>query len=164
MPASLTLSDLAKWIDGDIVRGEADLVLSGMASLDQAGPDEASFLGNEKYHAQFLETKAGAVIVGRDVTDGPAETALIADCTWSALAVLPASKSWGTETWSATATTLAMPMMRDSFSTIQKVLRLSDMVPSFLPKCPSEGPLLAPAPQFPGTLIPDQRVARTCRS
>ena len=78
MPASLTLSDLAKWIDGDIVRGEPDLVLSGMASLDQAGPDEASFLGNEKYHAQFLETKAGAVIVGRDVTDGPSGTALIA--------------------------------------------------------------------------------------
>ena len=78
MSASLTLSDLAKWIDGDIVRGEPDLVLSGMASLDQAGPDDASFLGNEKYHAQFIETKAGVVIVGRDVTDGPAETALIA--------------------------------------------------------------------------------------
>ncbi len=78
MSASLTLSDLAKWIDGDIVRGASDLVLSGMAALDQAGPDDASFLGNEKYHAQFLDTKAGAVIVGRGVTDGPEDTALIA--------------------------------------------------------------------------------------
>lgn len=78
MPASLTLSDLAKRIDGDIIRGEPDLVLSGMASLDQAGPTEAGFFGNEKYHAQFLETQAGAVIVGRDVSDGPVTTALIA--------------------------------------------------------------------------------------
>ena len=78
MPASLTLSDLAKWIDGDIVRGESDLSLGGMAALDQAGPGDVSFLGNEKYHAQFLETKASAVIVGRGVTDGPADTALIA--------------------------------------------------------------------------------------
>lgn len=78
MPASLTLSDLAKRIDGDIIRGEPDLVLSGMASLDQAGPTEAGFFGNEKYHSQFLETQAGAVIVGRDVSDGPATTALIA--------------------------------------------------------------------------------------
>jgi len=76
--ATLTLSELAKWVDGEIVRGERDLILSGMAALDQAGPVDASFLGNEKYHPQFLETKAGAVIVGRGVTDGPATTALIA--------------------------------------------------------------------------------------
>ena len=77
MSNSLTLSDLAKWVDGDIVRGDPDLVLSGMAALDQAGPGDASFLGNEKYHAQYLETKAGAVIAGRDVSDGPESTALI---------------------------------------------------------------------------------------
>jgi len=76
--ASLTLSELAKWVGGDIIRGDADLSLNGMAALDQAGPGDASFLGNEKYHAQFLQTKAGAVIVGRGVTDGPASTALIA--------------------------------------------------------------------------------------
>lgn len=75
---SLTLSDLAKWVDGDIVRGDPDLVLSGMAALDQAGPGDVSFLGNEKYHAQYLKTKAGAVIAGRDVRDGPESAALIA--------------------------------------------------------------------------------------
>ena len=78
MPTSLKLSELAEWIDGDIVRGDADLELSGMAALDQAGPGDASFLGNEKYHGQFLATKAGAVIVGRGVTDGPEGTALVA--------------------------------------------------------------------------------------
>ena len=49
-----------------------------MAALDAATAQDVSFLGNEKYHAQFLSTAAAAVIVPRGVTDGPAGTALIA--------------------------------------------------------------------------------------
>jgi UDP-3-O-[3-hydroxymyristoyl] glucosamine N-acyltransferase len=74
----LTLSELARWVDGDIVRGGLDLSLTGMAALDAAGPRDVSFLGNEKYHGQFLQTHAAAVIVPRGVTDGPDGTALIA--------------------------------------------------------------------------------------
>jgi UDP-3-O-[3-hydroxymyristoyl] glucosamine N-acyltransferase len=75
---ALTLSELAQWVDGDIVRGGLDSSLTGMAALDMAGPHDVSFLGNEKYHAQFLETKAAAVIVPRGVNDGPEGVALIA--------------------------------------------------------------------------------------
>lgn len=78
MAVALTLSELAQWIDGDIVRGGLDLSFTGMAALDAAGPHDVSFLGNEKYRGQFLETKAGAVIVPRGVTGGPETTALIA--------------------------------------------------------------------------------------
>jgi UDP-3-O-[3-hydroxymyristoyl] glucosamine N-acyltransferase len=74
----LTLSELARWVDGSIVRGEFNLSLSGMAALDAASPRDVSFLGNEKYHGQFLQTKAGAVLVSPGVTDGPENTALIA--------------------------------------------------------------------------------------
>ena len=74
----LTLSELARWVDGDIVRGGLDLSLTGMAALDAAGSHDVSFLGNEKYHGQFLQTRAAAVIVSRGVTDGPEATALIA--------------------------------------------------------------------------------------
>ncbi len=74
----LTLSELARWVDGDIVRGGLELSLTGMAALDAAGPRDVSFLGNEKYHGQFLLTQAAAVIVPRGVTDGPDGTALIA--------------------------------------------------------------------------------------
>lgn len=49
-----------------------------MAALDAASPHDVSFLGNEKYHGQFLQTRAAAVIVPRGVTDGPEGTALIA--------------------------------------------------------------------------------------
>ncbi len=78
MAFALTLSELAQWIDGDIVRGELDLSLTGMAALDGAAPGDVSFLGNEKYHVQFLATKAAAVIVPRGVTSGPDGSALIA--------------------------------------------------------------------------------------
>ncbi len=78
MAFALTLSELARWVDGDIVRGELDLSLTGMAALDMAGPHDVSFLGNEKYHGQFLQTQAAAVIVPRGMTDGPAGCALVA--------------------------------------------------------------------------------------
>ena len=78
MAKHLTLSELARWIDGDIVRGGLDLFYTGMASLDEAGPSDVSFLGNEKYHSQFLSSKAGAIIVQRGETGGNSDTALIA--------------------------------------------------------------------------------------
>ena len=75
---ALTLSELARLVDGDIVRGELDLLVDGIASLDEAGPSELSFLGNEKYRSQYLATRAAAVIVPRGMTDGPESSALIA--------------------------------------------------------------------------------------
>jgi UDP-3-O-[3-hydroxymyristoyl] glucosamine N-acyltransferase len=72
---SLSLSELAERTDGNIICGDADCLFTGMAALDAAGPEDVSFLGNEKYLPQFLTTKAGAVIVpaGYDFkTDGPA--------------------------------------------------------------------------------------------
>lgn len=78
MALTLTLAELASWIDGDIVRGEPGLPLTGMAALDVAGEGEVSFLGNDKYRHQFLETRAAAVIVPRGETEGPPAAALIA--------------------------------------------------------------------------------------
>lgn len=77
MAFELTLSELAAKIDGHIVRGELDLRLDGIAALDAAGPTDISFLGNEKYHGQFLASKAGVVLVSPAVTDGRADMAVI---------------------------------------------------------------------------------------
>ena len=49
-----------------------------MAALDAAGPHDVSFLGNLKYHGQFLQSRAAAVLVPRGVTDGPETAALVA--------------------------------------------------------------------------------------
>ena len=78
MAFALTLSELARWIDGNIIRGEFDLSLTGMASLDEACATDVSFLGNEKYFPQFAATKAGAVIVPLGTDTGPPSAALIA--------------------------------------------------------------------------------------
>ena len=75
---ALTLSELARLVDGDIVRSGLDGPLTGMASLDAAGPHDISFLGNDKYHGQFLVTQAAAVIVPRGETAGPPSTGLVA--------------------------------------------------------------------------------------
>lgn len=77
MSAALTLSELARLVDGDIVRGGLDLSLAGVSALDAAGPGEVSFFGNDKYRGQFLETRAGAVIAATGETAGPETTALI---------------------------------------------------------------------------------------
>jgi UDP-3-O-[3-hydroxymyristoyl] glucosamine N-acyltransferase len=77
LAAALTLSELALLVDGNIVRGGLDLHLTGVASLDAAGPGDASFLGNDKYRGQFLVTAAGAVIAAAGETGGPESTALI---------------------------------------------------------------------------------------
>jgi UDP-3-O-[3-hydroxymyristoyl] glucosamine N-acyltransferase len=75
LAVSLSLSELAALIDGNIICGEISNLFYGMSALDTAVAEEISFLGNERYLPHFMTTKAGAVIVphGYDFkTDGPA--------------------------------------------------------------------------------------------
>lgn len=53
---------LAELVGGK-VRGNADLLISGVAPLDRAGSGEISFLANPKYRSQLDETRADVVIV-----------------------------------------------------------------------------------------------------
>ena len=46
---------------------EIDLLLTGVAPLQAAGPDEVSFLDNRRYAAALEATSAGAVIVHPDM-------------------------------------------------------------------------------------------------
>ena len=64
-------------VGGDIVRGEPEKTFAGMAALDAAGPQDISFLGNEKYRPLFQTTAAGVVIVPPGETDGPEAVSLI---------------------------------------------------------------------------------------
>jgi UDP-3-O-[3-hydroxymyristoyl] glucosamine N-acyltransferase len=75
---TLTLSQLAHLVGGSIVRGEPDRIFDGIASLNEAGPSEISFLGNEKYRPQFFATRAGVVILPPGYTEGPEGVALVA--------------------------------------------------------------------------------------
>ena len=54
------------------------LMLTGVAPLQTAGPEEVSFLDNRKYAAALAETRAGAAIVHRDMAEKvPAGTVAI---------------------------------------------------------------------------------------
>lgn len=72
------MAELAALVGGTMVRGDAAHELCGVAALGEAGPADVSFLGNEKYHAQFLTTRAGAVLVEPGVVDGPEGCGLVA--------------------------------------------------------------------------------------
>ncbi|MCL4163576.1 UNVERIFIED_CONTAM: hypothetical protein GTU68_026408, partial [Idotea baltica] len=50
---------------------------SGISSLDEAGPDEISFLGNPRYKTQLPGTKAGVVLVPEGDWEAPESCVLI---------------------------------------------------------------------------------------
>lgn len=65
----IKLIELAERIGGALT-GDGEVMIRAAAALDEAGPNDISFLANPKYAAQVGETKAAAVIVGNDYT-GP---------------------------------------------------------------------------------------------
>ncbi len=78
-----TLGELAQITQSELGPGaDADMELSDVAPLDKAGVGDLSFLDNIKYKKDFLETKAGAVIVKPDFQeDAPKGVALLVSYT-----------------------------------------------------------------------------------
>lgn len=69
----LSLEKLAELTGGKIIRSGSCKEFTGVASLLEADGSEISFLGNEKYFNDFLQTKAGVVIIPPGVPKLPAE-------------------------------------------------------------------------------------------
>jgi UDP-3-O-[3-hydroxymyristoyl] glucosamine N-acyltransferase len=59
------LDELAKHVGGE-VRGRADRPIRGISTLDEAGPDELSFLANVRYRRKAMKTRAAAVVVAKE--------------------------------------------------------------------------------------------------
>jgi UDP-3-O-[3-hydroxymyristoyl] glucosamine N-acyltransferase len=71
---SYTLREIVARLGGEAV-GEAASPITGVATLDSAGPAHIAFLANPKYRGKLATTRAGAVIVGpgdREHARGPA--------------------------------------------------------------------------------------------
>lgn len=66
-----TLGDIAALSGAELADAPrvADIVIHDVAPLDQAGPQDVSFLDNRKYKDHFLATKAGACFVAPDMAD-----------------------------------------------------------------------------------------------
>ncbi len=61
---------------GGYVSGDPSTVVSGVAPLDIAGPDQISFLANPKYHGKLADCQAAAIIVHPDL-EGSVSTPLL---------------------------------------------------------------------------------------
>lgn len=66
---SRTLAQIAQHVDGQVV-GDRDYAITGVGTLTQAGPEQISFLANNKYRKFLRSTRAGAVIVAPGFGEG----------------------------------------------------------------------------------------------
>jgi UDP-3-O-[3-hydroxymyristoyl] glucosamine N-acyltransferase len=60
---ALTLREIVAQLGGEAV-GEVSAPLTGVSTLDSAGPSQIAFLSNPKYRGRLATTRAGAVILG----------------------------------------------------------------------------------------------------
>lgn len=85
MSRSLTLSQIAELVGGEIRRGEGSEAFTGLNALKDAAPTDVSFCGNAKYLRDFQNSDAGVVLVGRDADISNTRMAIIAvdNPTWA---------------------------------------------------------------------------------
>lgn len=62
--AGRTVAEIAAFVGGT-VEGDATRVLHAVRGLEDAGPDDVSFLANRRYARLLAETRAGCVLVGK---------------------------------------------------------------------------------------------------
>lgn len=65
---SAKLSQLAEMVHGEIL-GDPDMVISGVADLESAGPNDISFVADAKAVQQIARTKASAIIVPQAIEE-----------------------------------------------------------------------------------------------
>ena len=86
MGASFTLGRIAEAL-GATLEGDPSRVVMAVAPLETAGPEDISFLANPRYLRAATESRAAAVVVGREV-EGLPQALLRVDSTQAALIVL----------------------------------------------------------------------------
>lgn len=68
----LTLGDIATTVGAQLYGGNTATPIGGVATLQQAGPQQISFLSNPRYRKFLATTRAGAVILSQqDASDCP---------------------------------------------------------------------------------------------
>lgn len=87
MPVQYSLAQIAALVGGEL-HGDAELVIRGMASLQQACPDQLSFLANAQYRKYLPATQAGAVLLTAEDAVGYAGNHIIVSHPYLAYAQL----------------------------------------------------------------------------
>jgi UDP-3-O-[3-hydroxymyristoyl] glucosamine N-acyltransferase len=72
MPAdperAIELEELGRFVDGQML-GDTGVRVSGVSSLEQAGPDDLSFVADARHVKTALQSRAAAFVVGQPVPD-----------------------------------------------------------------------------------------------
>lgn len=77
-PPELTAGELAAVVRGAL-EGECAARLRTVATLDDAGPEAVSWVGDRKFAAKLAETRAGVVLVARDLEVPPGRCVIRVD-------------------------------------------------------------------------------------
>jgi len=76
---TLLLGDLAGRIGAELRGGDPATPVSGVATLQHAGPGDLAFLANQGYHRHLSQTRAGAVILAAEFAAECPVAALVAE-------------------------------------------------------------------------------------
>lgn len=79
---SLSLGEIVERLGGEL-RGDARVRVAQVGTLEQAGPQQISFLANPRYAAQLSSTRAGAVILSPKAADRYHGARILADNPYS---------------------------------------------------------------------------------
>lgn len=85
--SAFSLGQLAERL-GATLRGASDTTIRGLATLQDAGPEDLSFLANAQYRKYLTDTRAGAVLLTPADAEGYPGCALIVDNPYLAYAEL----------------------------------------------------------------------------
>jgi UDP-3-O-[3-hydroxymyristoyl] glucosamine N-acyltransferase len=69
MSTAINHAKLADLVGGELVRGAADGLVTGLNSIAEAEPGDVTFLGNPKYQAALKKSRATAVLVSREFNE-----------------------------------------------------------------------------------------------
>lgn len=78
MPQSYSLQQVADFI-GASVSGSAEVAISGLASIQDAGPGQLAFLARDKFRDQLLSSQASAIIMTAASAENYTGSALVMD-------------------------------------------------------------------------------------
>ncbi|MCD4706677.1 MAG: UDP-3-O-(3-hydroxymyristoyl)glucosamine N-acyltransferase [Candidatus Sabulitectum sp.] len=83
MTDSLTLREISDCLKGQILSGDPDALITGVSSIQEAGPSDICYYGSTKYAGFLASTNAMAVIVSRPV-ETSAECVLLVEDAYDA--------------------------------------------------------------------------------
>lgn len=73
----LKLSEIAHHVKGKIIGNGPDFIVNRIATLNNAGPEDLSFLTHSKYKSELETTRAGAVLMKKSIETASFKTILV---------------------------------------------------------------------------------------